>query len=65
VVAESDLLRTMPEQYATSANATLPNRVSPVPFALPPLDVYLYWHETAEFDPANRWLRETLLALFS
>lgn len=65
VVAESDLLLTMPEQYAYSANATLPNRVFPVPFAVPPLDVYLYWHETAELDPANRWLRETLLALFS
>ena len=30
----------------------------------PPLDVYLYWHENAELDPANRWLRGVLGELF-
>ncbi|WP_298371504.1 LysR family transcriptional regulator [Azospirillum sp.] len=64
VVAESDLLLTMPEQYAQAANPELPNRVLPLPFATPTLDVYLYWHEAVEQDPANRWLRATLLELF-
>ncbi|AWK89481.1 LysR family transcriptional regulator [Azospirillum thermophilum] len=65
VVADSDLLLTMPEHYAHSANRNLPNRVFPVPFDTPPLDVYLYWHETADHDPANRWLRDLLLTLFA
>jgi len=64
VVAESDLLLTMPRHYAQAANLNLPNRVLPVPFPVPTLDVYLYWHETAEHDPANRWLRGILLGLF-
>lgn len=64
VVAESDLLLTMPQHYAHTANLSLPNRVLALPFPVPTLDVYLYWHETAEDDPANRWLREVLLKLF-
>lgn len=64
VVSESDLLLTMPEQYAHIANANLPNCILPLPLEMPPLDVYLYWHAHAEHEPANRWLRETLLALF-
>jgi hypothetical protein len=29
--------------------------------AMPALDLYLYWHETVDGDPANRWLRTALL----
>lgn len=64
VVAETDLLLTMPEHYAHTANLNLPNRVFPLPFPAPTLDVYLYWHEAAEHDPANRWLRDLLLGMF-
>jgi DNA-binding transcriptional LysR family regulator len=28
---------------------------------MPTLDLYLYWHEAAHDDPANRWLRTQLL----
>ena len=63
MVAQTDLLLTMPEQYAHAANVNLPTRILPTPFATPPLDVYLYWHETAGCDPANLWLRDRILAL--
>lgn len=63
VVSETDLLLTMPGQYAYVANRDLPNRIFPLPLDMPPLDVYLYWHENADSDPANRWLRELLLTL--
>lgn len=65
VVAESDMLLTMPEQYAHSANENLPNRIHPLPLAMPPLDVFLYWHENVDADPANIWLRELLIPLFA
>ena len=61
VVSRSDMLLTMPEQYAQSANRNLPNRVHPLPIAMPPLDIYLYWHENTEADPANAWLRGLLM----
>ncbi|MGB7192603.1 MAG: LysR family transcriptional regulator [Collimonas pratensis] len=64
VVSASDLLTTMPEHYAQIANLNLPNRIYPLPLPTPTLDVYLYWHENAELDPANRWLRAVLGQLF-
>lgn len=64
VVSESDLLLTMPAAYASVANRNLPNRIHALPFAPPPLDIYLYWHQNTENDPANRWLRTLLTRLF-
>lgn len=63
VVAETNLLLTMPGRYAYVANRGLPNRILPLPLEMPPLDVHLYWHENADQDPANRWLRELLVML--
>ena len=64
VVAQTDLLLTMPERYAGVANQQYGNRILPLPFQPPPLDAYLYWHANAEDEPANRWLREQLVACF-
>jgi DNA-binding transcriptional LysR family regulator len=65
VVAQTDLILTMPENYADVANTQLGNRILPLPFQAPSLDAYLYWHANAEEEPANRWLREQLLACFA
>jgi DNA-binding transcriptional LysR family regulator len=65
VAAMTNLLLTMPEQYARIVNRNLPNRVLPLPLAMPPLDAYLYWHADADRDPANRWLREQLATVFA
>jgi len=32
--------------------------VYPFPLQAPRLEAHLYWHESVENDPANRWLRE-------
>lgn len=34
-----------------------------LPFELPAMDWHLYWHRSADRDPANSWLREKLLQL--
>lgn len=65
VAAMTNLLLTMPEQYARIVNRNMPNRVLPLPLAMPPLDAYLYWHADADRDPANRWLREQLATVFA
>jgi DNA-binding transcriptional LysR family regulator len=62
LVACSDLLLTMPERYAGSANAALGNRLLPFPLATPANDLYLYWHANADAEPGNRWLREQIRA---
>ena len=65
VVSESDLLLTMPGHYAQVANRHLDNQILPLPIKMPPFDIYLYWHENAENDPANCWLRELLMQCFN
>lgn len=65
VVGASDYLLTMPAGYATLANAGLENRLLELPVPLPPLDVYLYWHESRDNDPANLWLREKINGLYA
>ena len=64
VVSQSDLLLTMPEQYARVANAQFNNRIYSFPMVTQPLDVHLYWHHNVDNDPANRWLREQFVGLF-
>lgn len=65
VVSASDYLLTMPAGYATLANTGLENQLLDLPVPLPPLDVYLYWHESRDTDPANAWLRDRITALYT
>ena len=30
---------------------------------VPPVETHLYWHESTDQDPANRWMREQLIEL--
>ncbi len=62
VVAETDLLLTMPERYARIANRQFGNRILAFPMQMPSMDAYLYWHASVDGDPANRWLRQQLIA---
>lgn len=61
IVAESDFVLTMPRRYAGLLNKAYGNRILSMPMAMPALDLYLYWHESMDGDPANRWLRAALL----
>jgi DNA-binding transcriptional LysR family regulator len=60
-VSETDMLLTMPEHYAEMLNRTFENRLHPFPLkSLQTLDIHMYWHESADNDPPNRWLREEI-----
>jgi DNA-binding transcriptional LysR family regulator len=75
VVSKTDMLLTLPERHARLLNAGLQNtgslntgslntgslnQVHPFPLHAPRLEAHLYWHESVENDPANRWLREQI-----
>jgi len=70
VVSLTDMLLTVPERHASllnagslnssSVNSGQTNRVYPFPLQSPRLEAHLYWHESVENDPANRWLREEI-----
>ena len=61
VVSQTNLILTMPENYASVANAGLGNQVLAAPVDMTPLDGYLYWHSNVDGDPASRWFRRQLL----
>jgi DNA-binding transcriptional LysR family regulator len=64
VVSQTDLVLTMPGNYARIANRQFGNQILPLPLAMPPLDAYLYWHASVDKEPANAWLREQVVASF-
>ena len=64
VVSETDLVLTMPQRYAQILNANLRNQLLPFPLEVPAFDSYLYWHASADNDPANAWLRRQIVRAF-
>ncbi|HEY2496945.1 MAG TPA: LysR family transcriptional regulator [Candidatus Angelobacter sp.] len=61
IVSETDMLLTIPERYALMLNDRFNNRLYPFPLkSLQQLEIHMYWHESAENDPPNRWLREQI-----
>jgi len=60
VVSKTDMLLTLAERHVQLLNPDLKNQVYPFPLRAPRLEAHLYWHESVENDPANRWLREEI-----
>jgi len=62
VVASTDLLGIFLSSMGPLLEKRLGLRVLPVPLELPPLPIYMIWHETRRHDTAHRWLREVVVA---
>ena len=55
------MLLTIPEHYAQMLNTGFNHQLYPFPLkSLQQLEIQMYWHESAENDPPNRWLREQI-----
>jgi len=61
VVAETDLIVTMPELLARVMNQHTGHQVLPYPLEAPHHNVHMCWHANMDNDPANRWLREQVM----
>lgn len=61
VIEQTDLLLTLPERFAQSFPAL---DVKPLPLALQPLELYLYWPKKAQADPGLTWLKQQVLSVF-
>ena len=58
VLHDTNLLLTVPERFARQQAL----HVAELPLAdVPLLASHLYWHESTDQDPANRWMREQLV----
>jgi DNA-binding transcriptional LysR family regulator len=58
IVAESDLIATIPMGLAQAMQRSGDIRVFTPPIALPKVRVSLYWHERFHLDPGSAWFRE-------
>jgi DNA-binding transcriptional LysR family regulator len=59
VLAQSDLLATLPERFARQYKGPLVLRE--LPFTLAPLALQAAWHTQSHHDPAHQWFREQLV----
>lgn len=64
ILARTDLVVSVPSQVAPVFAGLGRFRALPLPVAVAPAEVRLYWHERASVDPGNRWLRGVMTALF-
>ena len=63
LVSTTDLALTVPRVFAQFLANQLPVRFLELPFEVPNLETYLYWHESTDRDQANKWMRDLVLSL--
>lgn len=64
VVAETDLVATVPRQIGETLARQGGLQVLPCPVKVPSYTVKQYWHARMHHDPANRWLRGVCASLY-
>lgn len=65
VLANTDLLATMPEHVAQALSVQAGLRCEALPFEGPSYDVRLTWRAATDKDPAESWLRKAMLRAFN
>jgi len=60
VVAGTDLVGVFAASMGSHMVERLGLQVLPIPLELPPVPIYMIWHETRRHDTAHRWLREVV-----
>jgi DNA-binding transcriptional LysR family regulator len=64
IVGSTDAVATVPQALADFMSGMPEIRQVKLPFLPPVFQVNLYWHRSAQNDPANRWLREVFAEQF-
>jgi DNA-binding transcriptional LysR family regulator len=64
VIAQTDLVVTLPRRAGSAMSQYAPVTAWPVPFDLPAYAVKQHWHEHQMRDPGNRWLRALHVEVF-
>ena len=65
ILRSSDLIATVPERFAQKCEKPFQLETSPLPFKIPDIAIKLFWHTKYHREPANMWLRQQLIDLFS
>lgn len=65
IMAQSDLVSTLPSQLAKVCSTMIPVKLFETPMSIPSFDVSQLWHRRFHQDPGNRWLRRLVVSLFA
>lgn len=66
IIADSDLLLTMPSRLANAMTTCLDTLiVKPLPYQIPQVTIAAQWHARLHHDPAAIWFREQVFTLFT
>jgi DNA-binding transcriptional LysR family regulator len=65
ILQSTDLIATVPQRFAIRCEAPFGLTTSPHPAKLPDIAINLFWHAKYNRDPANMWLRQLFVELFS
>ena len=64
ILARTELVVTVPSRVAAVFAQFGNFKVLKLPIGMPSFEVRLHWHQRFHQDPANRWLREVMTALY-
>jgi DNA-binding transcriptional LysR family regulator len=65
ILAQTDLIATVPSRVATLFAATHRLRCLPLPIAMAPFTVGMYWHKRNRLNQGHNWLRSVITRLLS
>ena len=65
MVATTDFALTVPKIFAEFLERTVPIRYLDLPFEVPHLESFLYWHESTDRDQANIWIRDLIGSVYT
>ncbi len=60
LICRTDNVLTVPQPFADMLVEQYPIRYLDLPFEVPSMEINLYWHESTDQAPANRWLRQII-----
>jgi DNA-binding transcriptional LysR family regulator len=65
VVADSDLLGSTWSRVASRSTREVDGlKIYPMPFEMPPVPIYMVWHESFDNDAGHSWLRDVLRDIY-
>ena len=65
ILQSTDLIATVPQRFAERVQDAFGLTTSPHPALLPDIAINLFWHAKYNREPANLWLRQLLVELFT
>jgi DNA-binding transcriptional LysR family regulator len=65
ILSATDLIATVPEKYAKECLEPFGLKYVKHPVQLPEIDINIFWHAKFNKDPANQWLRNQFVEIFS